>query len=90
MGIDFVQAKLLVEQHLRDLETQPGGVQYALLSEFVREDEEGWYFPYQSLAYLTTGDFSKSLVGNWPIFVRRGDGGVGPRRPGVAFIPVKK
>jgi hypothetical protein len=90
MSIDFVCAKSLAEQHLHDLESQPDGVQYVILDEFIREDEEGWYFPYQSAAYVTTGDFNKSLVGNWPIFIRRSDGCVGSRRPGLAFNPEKK
>lgn len=43
MSIDFVCAKILAEQHLRDLESQPDGEQYVMLDEFIREDEEGWY-----------------------------------------------
>jgi hypothetical protein len=55
----------------------------SLVIEKIKEDEDGWYFPYQSKNYIETGDFDKSLVGNWPIFVSREGGFVGIRRPGM-------
>ena len=89
MSNDFANARQMVEAYLRTLETQPGGVPYTILDERIREDEEGWYFPYQSTSFVMTGNFSDSLVGNWPIFFRRSDSYIGPRRPGMALPPLQ-
>ena len=90
MSNDFENARQMAEAYLRTLETQPGGVPYTILDEHVREDEEGWYFPYQSASFVMTGNFSDSLVGNWPIFVRRRDSYIGPRRPGMDLPPLQE
>ena len=37
----------------------------------VRENDDGWFFPYQSKEYLETMDIKKSIIGNWPIFVSK-------------------
>lgn len=60
--------------------------EYDLVFSGVREEPDGWYFPYQSSEFIRTGDFSKSLVGNWPIFVSRDGRRVGPWRPGMPFV----
>jgi hypothetical protein len=62
------------------------GVACSIVESHVREDVDGWYFPYQAKEFLETGDFNKSLVGNWPIFVSRDGRHVGPRRPGTSFV----
>lgn len=83
MSIDFLAAKSKADEYLRMLEAQPDGVRYAILETMIKEDGGGWHFPYQSAAFVEIGDFNKSLVGNWPIFVSRSGRYVGPRRPGV-------
>jgi hypothetical protein len=82
MTIDFSQAMSNAIEHLKNLESRPNGVPYVLIQEKIRETPDGWYFPYQSLEFLNSGDFSKSLVGNWPLFVdRRGNISSGRPKP---------
>ncbi|PMZ96084.1 MULTISPECIES: YrhB domain-containing protein [unclassified Pseudomonas] len=38
------------------------------------EFSEGWYFCYQSVEFLKTGEFSDQLVGNGPVVVDRFSG----------------
>jgi len=83
MNIDFAAARQMAVDYLRRLSTEPEGVPYVLLDSRIREDEDGWYFPYQSAGFVATGNFGDSLVGNWPIFVDRVGDYVGPRRPGM-------
>ncbi|MHA6848781.1 YrhB domain-containing protein [Ralstonia syzygii] len=52
----------------------------------VKEGVDSWNFPHQSAEFIKTGDFKKSLVGNWPIFVSRDGQRVDPRRPGMPFV----
>jgi hypothetical protein len=47
----------------------PDGV--SIIENAVREFAEGWVFYYQSTAFLATGNFADSLVGNAPVFVPR-------------------
>ncbi|WP_443083358.1 YrhB domain-containing protein [Variovorax sp. IB41] len=51
-----------------------------MIESLTKEDLDGWYFPYQSKSFIESGDFNQSLVGNWPVFVDRSGGNVGPRR----------
>lgn len=60
-----------------------GAIPCSIVESKIREDIEGWYFPYQSMECLLTGDLNKSLVGNWPIFVSRDGSYVEPRRPSL-------
>ena len=84
MSINLEQAKEKATEYLNSI-TPSDGV-YELIDSKVKEESDGWYFPYQSVEFLLTGDFNKSLVGNWPIFVSKDGKGVGPRRPGAPFI----
>jgi hypothetical protein len=83
--IDFLTASQLATAFLERLSVEPEGVPYVLLDSFIREDDEGWYFPYQSASFVLNGNFGDSLVGNWPIFVSRSGDYVGPRRPGTQW-----
>jgi hypothetical protein len=85
MSINFVAAKQLAVDYLERLSTEPEGVPYAIFDSLIREDEDGWYFPYQSASFILTGNFGDSLVGNWPIFVSRSGDYVGSRRPGMSL-----
>jgi len=80
MTIDFSEAKSKAIEHLKNLESKPNGAPYVFIQEKIRETPDGWYFPYQSLEFLKSADFSKSLVGNWPLFVDR-QGNVSSGRP---------
>jgi hypothetical protein len=83
MKIDLLTAKKMTLDFLNRLSTEPEGVPYVLLESLIREDEDGWYFPYQSASFVLTGNFGDSLIGNWPIFVSQTGNYVGPRRPGM-------
>lgn len=87
MTLNLIEAEQKARAYIDVLEMQPGGVSCSIVESKIREDTDGWYFPYQSKECLVTGDFNKSLVGNWPVFVSRDGTCVGPRRPGSPFIP---
>ena len=70
--------------YLEQLSNASDDVTYALVESHIREEPDGWYFPYQSEKYLLTRQFGDSLVGNWPIFVSRTGDFAGPRRPGMS------
>ena len=80
MIIDIATAKRKAQTHLTTIEKE-SGIRCIIISTRVRESVGGWYFSYQSMEYLTTGDFHKSLVGNWPIFVSRDGTVIEQRRP---------
>jgi hypothetical protein len=80
MTIDFSEAKSKAIEHLKTMESNANGAPYVLIEEKIRETPNGWYFPYQSLDFLKSGDFSKSLIGNWPLFVDR-QGNISTGRP---------
>jgi hypothetical protein len=71
MAYTFEQARELVR---RKLDAMPGGREFRIVNASVSELQEGWIFGYQSAGFLETGDISKALVGNIPMFVTR-DGG---------------
>jgi len=81
MTIDFVNAKKLALQYLEGIQGELGGVACVLVEAGITEDDDGWYFPYQSVELLRTGDCDTSLVGNWPIFVSR---------DGLRIVPSRK
>src|SRR5215475_12636692 len=85
MKLNYYSAQNLALKYLSDQEQKFGGVPYSIVESGVIEDEQGWHFPYQSVEFLTTGDFNASLVGNWPIFVSRDGLHVGPRRPDIKY-----
>ncbi|QYD68214.1 YrhB family protein [Paraburkholderia edwinii] len=83
MRLDFNSARELALKFLLEQEAKFGGVPCSIVESRIVENERGWYFPYQSVEFLATGDINASLVGNWPIFVS-GDGlYVGPGRPDI-------
>ncbi|MFV8632797.1 YrhB domain-containing protein [Ralstonia pseudosolanacearum] len=84
MSIDQTQAERKAREYINSIASFDG--EYELVSSRIREESDGWYFPYQSAEFLRTGDFNKSLVGNWPIFVSRDGQCIGPRRPGMPFV----
>lgn len=84
MSIDFAVAKRMALTYLEQLSNASDDVAYALMESHIREEPDGWYFPYQSAKYLLTRHFGDSLVGNWPIFVSRTGDFAGPRRPGMS------
>jgi hypothetical protein len=81
MTLDLDTAKRMALKYLAEQQTEAGGVPYSIVDSRIVEHDEGWYFPYQSVEFLTTGDMNASLVGNWPIFVSRDGRQVGPCRP---------
>ena len=81
MTLDLANAKRKALEYLAEQQSKPGGVPYSIVDLQVVEGDDGWYFPYQSVEFLTTGDMNASLVGNWPIFVSRDGLHVGPCRP---------
>ncbi|MFN3735423.1 hypothetical protein [Comamonas testosteroni] len=83
MKIDFLEAREMALVFLKKMSTEPGGVDYGLIDSAIKEDEDGWYFPYQSVKFILSKNFDDSLVGNWPIFVKNTGDYVGPRRPGM-------
>jgi hypothetical protein len=83
MKIDFSEAKDMALLCLEKISSELGGVDCVLIYSAIKEDEEGWYFPYQSERFVLTKNFDYSLVGNWPIFVKKTGDYVGPRRPGM-------
>ncbi|GFE88509.1 hypothetical protein GCM10011488_34630 [Steroidobacter agaridevorans] len=66
MAVTLEQARELVR---RKLDAMPGGSRFRILDESVSELQEGWIFGYQSADFLETGDISKALAGNVPMFV---------------------
>jgi hypothetical protein len=75
-------------RYLNDRVSFPtNGDSYSLILEGVEEDEDGWYFPYQTDKYISTRDLNFSVVGNWPIYVTK-DGRVAVRRFGMPFETV--
>ncbi|CAM2157594.1 YrhB domain-containing protein [Paraburkholderia tropica] len=81
MTLDLATAKKLALDYLAEQQSRHGGVPYSIVDSRIMEDENGWYFPYQSVEFLTTGDMNDFLVGNWPVFVSRDGLHVGPCRP---------
>lgn len=83
-------ARALAEQFLLKEIASPGDkYPFAIVDSGIIEEEDGWYFPFQTKKYITTGNQDFSVVGNWPIFVT-GDGRVGQRRFGMPFIEGNK
>ena len=65
-----------IEKNMQPIE----GDKYIIVDQAIKEDSEGWYFPYQSERFIKTGDINFSLVGNWPIFVSKKGECLGARR----------
>ena len=81
------EAKKIAENFL--LEKMPfsaKGGKFLIVHDGIVENDEGWYFPYQTEEFIETRDMRKSVVGNSPIFVDR-MGHVGFRMFGASFHP---
>jgi len=79
--VNVKSAKEMAEKYILDnMQPQAPEGGYVVYEE-PEEDQEGWYFSYQSKRYVETGDFDYSVVGNWPIFVDRQGTCPGPRIP---------
>lgn len=78
--ITFAEALQKANEFLSDSEVP---VTLTLLGRF----SEGWYFCYQSVAYMETGDFSEQLAGNSPFLIDQDDGKL--VELGTAY-PIKK
>lgn len=73
MIITYQEAKKIAVSFLSQIE-QEMGISLLIVESHVRENDDGWFFPYQSKEYLETMDIDKSIIGNWPIFVSKNGG----------------
>ena len=69
MIITYQEAKKIAVSFLSQI-----GMSLLIVESQVRENDDGWFFPYQSKEYLETMDINKSIIGNWPIFVSKNGG----------------
>jgi hypothetical protein len=79
--VDIQDARSIVEAYIENNLIPPKGDRYIIVEDAVDEEEDGWYFPYQTEKYLKTLDINFSVVGNWPIFVSKDGSFVGALRP---------
>lgn len=80
------QAKILAERFLFDNRPRSArGDKFVISRSGIIEEEDGWYFPFQTEDYVRTRDMNLLLVGNAPIFVSR-NGKVGFRTFGAPFF----
>jgi hypothetical protein len=70
-------ANSFIEAHV----TPPENDRFIIVEAGIKEDAEGWYFPFQTERFVATRDIKYSVVGNWPIFVSRDGKIVEQRRP---------
>ena len=70
MIITYQEAKKIAVSFLSQIE-QEIGMSLLIVESHIRENDDGWFFPYQSKKYLETMDINKSIIGNWPIFVSK-------------------
>ena len=73
MIITYQEAKKIAVSFLSQIE-QEMGISLSIVESHVRENDDRWFFPYQSKEYLETMDINKSIIGNWPIFVSKNGG----------------
>lgn len=73
MIITYQEAKKIAVSFLSQIE-QEIGMSLLIVESQVRENDDGWFFPYHSKEYLETMDINKSIIGNWPIFVSKNGG----------------
>ena len=73
MIITYQEAKKIAVSFFGQIE-QEIGMSLLIVESQVRENDDGWFFPYQSKEYLETMDINKSIIGNWPIFVSKNGG----------------
>lgn len=64
-----------VAERLLDTEVRPYlDAELVIVDESTMESTEYWAFCYDSKEYLETGNISRALAGNSPIFVRKSNG----------------
>lgn len=73
MTINYREAKKIAVSFLSQIE-QEMGISLLIVESHIRENDDGWFFLYQSKEYLETMDINKSIIGNWPIFVSKNGG----------------
>jgi hypothetical protein len=71
MIVDMNNAKSLAEAFISKNIDPPIDDCYQIIDSAIREDTEGWYFPFQSKRFIETRDMKFSVVGNWPVFVSK-------------------
>lgn len=79
MKISYEEAKNIAISFLKNIEREMD-VPLLIVESKVQENADGWFFPYQSKAYLETMDINKSIMGNWPIFVTKSGGNASIQR----------
>ena len=70
MIINYQETKKIAVSFLSQIE-QEIRMSLLIVESHIRENDDGWFFPYQSKEYLETMDINKSIIGNWPIFVSK-------------------
>ena len=70
MMINYQEAKKIAVSFFGQIE-QEMEISLLIVESHVRENDDGWFFPYHSKEYLETMDINKSIIGNWPIFVSK-------------------
>jgi len=73
MMINYQEAKKIAVSFFGQIE-QEMEISLLIVESYVRENDDGWFFPYHSKEYLETMDINKSIIGNWPIFVSKNGG----------------
>ena len=73
MMINYQEAKKIAVSFFGQIE-QEIGMSLLIVESHIRENDDGWFFPYHSKEYLETMDINKSIIGNWPIFVSKNGG----------------
>jgi hypothetical protein len=70
MSISMSEAETLANKLVTDLGAACHN-DFVLLREETVATEDGWVFFYNSRKFIETGDFSFTLAGNGPIFIRK-------------------
>ncbi len=73
MMINYQEAKKIAVSFFGQIE-QEMEISLLIVESHVRENDDGWFFPYHSKEYLETMDINKSIIGHWPIFVSKNGG----------------
>ena len=73
MMINYQEAKKIAVSFFGQIELEME-ISLLIVESHVRENDDGWFFPYHSKEYLETMDINKSIIGNWPIFVSKNGG----------------
>jgi immunity protein 35 of polymorphic toxin system len=79
--MEITTAKSLANAFIKAHIKPPEKDCFVIVEAGIKEDAEGWYFPFQTERFLATRDIQYSIVGNWPVW----DGTiVEQRRPPIA------